>query len=242
MHREYHKWFSPSLQRDMELLLFGHRGTRVLVFPTRCGRFYDYENFGLVEASREWIERGWLQLYCIDSIDQESFYCSWGRREDRIKRHAQFEQYVLEEVLPLSDYKNPGSPLISHGCSLGAYHAMNIALRHPRLFGKVLALSGRYDLTKPCADFRDLFDGYIDDDVYYHMPLMYVPRIGDQPYLRALRRLKITLAVGEKDPFLKSNRQLSWVLHEKDIPNALHIWPGRAHNARHWASMIHLYL
>jgi esterase/lipase superfamily enzyme len=45
--REYHKWFSPSLGRDMELLVFGHTGARVLVFPTREGRFYDYENWDL---------------------------------------------------------------------------------------------------------------------------------------------------------------------------------------------------
>ncbi len=44
MYREYHKWFSPHLQREMELLILGHAGARVLVFPTRCGRFYDYEN------------------------------------------------------------------------------------------------------------------------------------------------------------------------------------------------------
>lgn len=242
MYREYHKWFSPHLQREMELLILGHAGARVLVFPTRCGRFYDYENFGLAEASRQWIESGWLQLYCIDSVDQESFYCDWCRREDRIKRHAQFEHYVLNEVLPLSDHNNPGSVLIAHGCSLGAYHAVNIALRHPHRFGKVVALSGRYDLTAPCGDFRDLFDGHQDEDIYYHMPLMYVPNITDPGYLHTLRRLKITLVVGERDPFLDSNRALSWVLGEQGVPHALHVWPGRAHRPAQWVKMIHLYL
>jgi len=226
----------------MELLVFGHAGARVLVFPTRCGRFYDYENFGLVEASRHWIEQGWLQLYCVDSLDHESFYCDWCRREDRIKRHVQYEQYLLEEVLPLSEYHNPKSLLIAHGCSLGAYHAVNIALRHPNVFGKVLALGGRFNLTERIGDFRDLFDGYVDQTVYFHMPLMYVPKIADKVYLQALRRLKIIFVVGEKDPFLQSNRQLSWVLHEKKIPHALHIWPGRAHKPRYWAEMIQLYL
>jgi esterase/lipase superfamily enzyme len=226
----------------MELLIFGQAGVRILVFPTRCGRFYDYENFGLVEASREWIESGWLQLYCVDSIDQESFYCNWCRREDRIKRHVQYEEYLLREVIPLSIHRNPASPLVSHGCSLGAYHAVNIALRHPHLFSKVLALSGRYDLTTYCGIFRDLFDGYVDETIYLHMPLMYIPNINDQHYLASLCRLKITLAVGQQDPFIESNRQLSWVLHEKGILHSLHLWPGRAHNPRHWARMIHLYL
>ncbi len=41
MRRQYHKWFSPSLGREMELLVFGHAGAKVMVFPTREGRFYD---------------------------------------------------------------------------------------------------------------------------------------------------------------------------------------------------------
>jgi hypothetical protein len=37
MHREYHRWFSQRLQRDMEMLVFGHAGAKVIVFPTRDG-------------------------------------------------------------------------------------------------------------------------------------------------------------------------------------------------------------
>ena len=50
MLRAYHRWHSPALQRDMELLVFGHAGMRVLVFPTSMGRFYDWEDRGLVAA------------------------------------------------------------------------------------------------------------------------------------------------------------------------------------------------
>ena len=45
MNREYHKWWSPNLSRDMELLVFGHSGAKVLVFPTRGGRFYEYREY-----------------------------------------------------------------------------------------------------------------------------------------------------------------------------------------------------
>ncbi|WP_332368664.1 hypothetical protein [Spirosoma telluris] len=74
MQREYHKWFSPNLSRDMELLVFGHAGARVLVFPTRRGRFHEYEDLGLVNALADRIENGWLQLFCVDSVDRESVY------------------------------------------------------------------------------------------------------------------------------------------------------------------------
>jgi S-formylglutathione hydrolase FrmB len=62
---------------------------------------------------------------------------------------------------------NPNPSLTAHGCSLGASHAVNIAFRHPHLFTHVLALSGRYDLARDFGGgFRDLFDGYYDDNVY----------------------------------------------------------------------------
>ena len=46
MNREYHKWYSPYLGREMELLVFGHGGTPLVVFPTSMGRFFDYEERG----------------------------------------------------------------------------------------------------------------------------------------------------------------------------------------------------
>ena len=142
MNREYHKWYSHRLDREMELLVFGHAGAKVLVFPTRCGRFYEYEEMGLVGALSHKIEQGQLQLYCVDSVDEESFYCFWSRPGDRVHRHRRYEDYVLHEVLPLMGAKNPHPCVIAHGCSFGAFHAVNLAFRHPQAFHKVAALSG----------------------------------------------------------------------------------------------------
>lgn len=242
MEREYHCWWSPRLQRDMELLVIGHAGARVLVFPTRAGRFYDYENWGLVEAVRHPIEQGWIQLYCVDSIDRESLYAFHRPPHERIARHVQYESYILEEVLPLSRQINPSPYLIAHGCSLGAYHAVNLAFRHPHLFCKVVGLSGRYDLTVATGTFRALFDGYYDETIYYHTPCHFIPRLEDNMILHALRRMEIILAVGEDDPFAWTNRNLSTALWDKGIWNALHFWSGEAHRIEHWRQMITIYL
>src|SRR5260221_14471 len=40
MNREYHKWHSSALRRDMELLVIGTGGTPVLSFPTSLGGFF----------------------------------------------------------------------------------------------------------------------------------------------------------------------------------------------------------
>lgn len=242
MTREYHKWFSPRLNREMELLVFGHAGPRVLVFPTRTGRFFDYENWGLVRVLGDRLAEGNLQLYCVDSIDSESLYCQRCPASAKIARHNLYERYILEEVVPLSECKNPHSPLMAHGCSIGAYHAANIGLRHPHLFTKIIALSGRFDLSRQTGPFPDLFDGYFDQEIYFHTPTSFVPNIEDPQLLSSLRKIDITFAVGADDPFLESNQALSDALWAKQIPNRLLIWEGEAHRACHWRKMVPLYL
>src|SRR5437879_4998911 len=106
MIREYHQWMSPRLGREMELLCFGHSGAKVLVFPTRGGRFYEYENMRMVQALAPQIEAGQLQLYCVDGLDHESLYCFWAHPSGRIKRHQQYEEYILHEVLPFMAERN----------------------------------------------------------------------------------------------------------------------------------------
>jgi esterase/lipase superfamily enzyme len=242
MRREYIAWWSGHLQRMMELLVFGHAGARVLVFPTRGGRFYDYENWGLARALGLAVEQGYLQLYCVDSIDRESLYNTHRPPWERIARHRQYEAYILDEVIPFSACQNPDPHLIAHGCSMGAYHAAALAFRHPQRFRKVVALSGRYDLTRPVGHYRDLFDGHYDETIYFHTPCHFLPCLRDPAILGALRRLEITLAVGQGDVFLANNRQLSAILQEQGVGHALHVWSGEAHCAADWRRMLPHYL
>jgi esterase/lipase superfamily enzyme len=225
----------------MELLIFGHGGERVIVFPTREGRFYDYENFGLVAALTHQIESGRIQLFCVDSVDSESVY-AWGKSpKDRIARHTQYEQYILNEVIPLTAIVNSNPTLAAHGCSIGAWHAVNIAFRNPWQFQRVVALSGRYDLTQSVGNFPDLFGGHYDTDIYFHTPNHFIPNVSDPNLIEKLRSLRISLAVGEHDPFGGSNRRLSESLWEKGVGHSLDIWNGEAHRARYWRQMAPCY-
>jgi len=226
----------------MELLVFGHAGQRVLVFPTRQGRFYDYENWRQVEAVGDFIEAGTIQLFCLDSVDSESLYCSQRSPRERIVRHCQYEAYVLEEVTPFTASRNATAELVVHGCSIGAYHAVNIALRHPELFSKVVAFSGRYDLTRPAGAFPDLFCGYYDQDIYFHTPNHFLPELNDNSILAHIKRLAITITIGEHDIFRESSCELSRLLTEKHISHKFLIWGGEAHRARCWRHMARLYL
>lgn len=242
MNREYHRWYSERLQRDMELLIFGHAGAKVLIFPTRDGRFFEYENLGIVARLADKIDSGLLQLYCVDNIAPETFYCFWNNPADRVHRHILFEEYILNEVMPLMELRNQHPCTIAHGCSLGAFQAANIAFRHPHLFQKLTAFSGRYDLTLNVEHFDDLFGGYYDEYIYYHTPTHFLPNLCCEGRLAQIRKMEITLVIGQDDPFLHNNRQLSAILHEKAVPHQLIEWQERAHRGYYWRRMAPLYL
>lgn len=242
MRREYRRWHSPRLQRDMELLIFGHAGAKVLMFPTRDGRFWEYEKLNVVGRLADKVNAGHLQLFCVEGLAQETFYDSRRHPAERIRRHSAFEEYVLNEVLPLMAWANPHDCTMAVGCSLGAFQAASIALRHPHLFRKLVALSGRFDLTMQVECFGDLFGGYYDQDIYFHTPTHFLPGLSCDWRLGALRRMDIVLAVGDADPFLDNNRLLGRLLAEKGVGHRLHVWGGRAHRAGAWREMAALYV
>ena len=242
MNREYHSWYSPRLDRNMELLVFGHAGAKVLAFPTRDGRFYEYENLGIVHALSNKINNGHIQLFCVDSIVSDTVYCSWLHPADRIQRHIQYEEYVLNEVMPFMASKNSHHCTIALGCSLGAYHAANIAFRHPHLFQKLCAFSGRYDLTMGVDHFHNLFDNYYDENIYHNTPTHFLPQLDCDWRLQHLRKMDIVFVIGKEDPFLDNNRYLSHILWLKGIWHAMHEWNGRAHRGSFWRQMASLYV
>jgi esterase/lipase superfamily enzyme len=198
------------------------------------GRFYQYEDFGMVAALEPKIEAGYLQLYCPDSVDAESWYNKAVPPRQRVERHLHYERYIVDEYIPFIRERNP-KPLIVTGTSFGAYHAVNFALRRPALFIKLVALSGRYDV-------KGFLDGYYDDNVYYNCPVDYLPGLSDGAYLEPLRRIQIVLLSGEHDIALASTRLVSDALTAKNIPHELAIWWGKAHDWPLWREAIPHYL
>ena len=148
MNREYHKWHSSRLGREMELLVFGHAGLPVVVFPTSGGRFYEFEDRGMIARPRRKNRLRPLQVFCVDSVDMESWYNRQVPPRWRIARHLQYEDYLLSEVVPMVRAKNSDSHLVALGCSFGGYHAANIALRHPDVFTGMLSMSGAFDISQ----------------------------------------------------------------------------------------------
>lgn len=222
MEQQFRKAYSRCLQREMEYKVYGNAGKICLAFPPQNGRFFDFENFGMVEALAPEIEGGRVQLVCVDGIDGET----WSNKErsprERIERHEAWFHYVAEELVPAVKAENPRcARLMTTGCSMGGFHAANFFFRLPQIFDVVIALSGLYH-----AGF--FFGDYMDDLVYLNSPVDCLPNMPqDHPYMELFRRSRMIFCVGQgawEDALLDSTRRLDGVLRAKGIPAWFDYW------------------
>jgi esterase/lipase superfamily enzyme len=231
VNREYHKWYSNALRRDMELLIFGHGGIPLLVFPTSMGRFFDYESRGMIQAVAHKYEDGQLQAFCVDSVDAESWYNKAVPPRERAHRHTEYDRYLFDEVVPLIRSRNRSDMLITTGCSFGGYHSVNFALRHPDVVTGAVSMSGAFDI-------HQFLDGYYDDNCYYNCPPDFLPNLTDPWYLDRYKRQKLVLATGERDICLDENLRLAGIMQAKQIPHWLDVWgDGAGHDWPWWQQM-----
>ena len=233
MQREYYRWWSKDLSRDMELLCFGHAGTKVLVFPTSNGRFFEYENTGMVGTVADRIDNGQLQLYCVDSVDGESWYNKHAHPYWRVQRHMQYERYIVNDVLALMGEKNQTPRLIATGCSFGAYHAANFGFRHPDKVTGIVTMGGAFDM-------KDFVDGWYGDDLYFNNPPDYLANCTD-PW--KYNHIRTVLATGEWDFCWEKNERFAAVLRNKGIRHELYVWGDHSfHDWPFWKPMARMYL
>lgn len=219
----------------MDILVFGHAGSRVLVFPTSRGSFHEWEDRHMPDVVGDQLDRGTLQLYCVASVDDASWYDETIPVQERAEWQSRYDSYLKDEVLPFMAARNDSSVLITMGASFGGYHALNFALRHPELVQRALSMSG-------LPDIRRLTHGESDGAVYFQNPAEFIPHEHDDPRLAALRRMDIILAVGRDDSLRPSNESFSGALWERGIGNALRIWDGWAHDWPYWQQMMALYI
>jgi esterase/lipase superfamily enzyme len=219
MRRDYHNWYSHRVDRHMELLTFGHAGSPVLVFPTSRGRFFEFENNGMIGALAPKIDAGHLQVFCVDSLDAESWYNRGIHPHDRVMRHLAYESYILYEVAPLMKNLSGSPQIATSGCSFGAYHALNFALKHPDLTSAAITMSGSFDL-------KPFMDGYYDNDFYLNNPVDYIPNLTDPWFLDRYRKMRLVLAAGDHDICLGENFRMAEMLGKKGIPHLLDVWTG----------------
>ena len=215
MKTEYLTDYSPALGRDMECMVYGHAGRPVLYIPCQDGRFFDFGDFHMAETLAPWIESGQMIVFSVDTIDKETWSDRRGDPYWRARRHERWMDYLTRELAPrIMDWTGQ-SGIIAFGCSLGATHALNLFLRRPDLFDRVLALSGIYSAVYG-------FDNYMDDVVYRNSPVHYLAAMPkDHPFIQLYNRKKGVVCVGQGPwEIPETTRQMAHIFHEKDI----HLW------------------
>lgn len=243
MEIRYFKHYSSHLDRDMEFKAYGHAGKPVLLIPCEGGRFYDYEDFGMIDHWTQWIEEGRCCLYTLDSIDHET-YLSQVNPEMRTARHEQWYNYIIGELVPyirlLSQERNGyDQGIMTFGCSMGAMHAANLFFRRPDLFNAVFALSGVYDS-------RMYFGDYMDDILYRNTPAEYLRNLPDDHYYKRMynnRRMMFVCGQGPwEEASLNSLRYLEYILRDRGIHAQVEYWGNDvSHDWYWWFRMVELY-
>jgi esterase/lipase superfamily enzyme len=216
---------APGLSRPGTVIRYGHHGRPVLVFPSEAGRAWDFENNGMLGAVADLVHAGRCKLYCVDSFDAETWSHSGLPLEERARRHQAYESWVTVSVASFVGHDSPGvHDAVVTGCSMGAYHALQLAVTRADLFPVALCLSGNYDPSTWRAW------GERGDASYFTNPTDHLAHVGGE-HLDWLRsRLYAVLVVGqgawETHPTgaLPSTRHVAHLLAEKGIPHELDVW------------------
>lgn len=245
MEIRYMHHYSGHLGREMEFKVYGHAGKPVMFIPCQSGRFFDFENFKMLDHWAQWIEEGRCTVYSVDCIDDEAYANLGGDPRRRIENHERWYNYIVEEMVPtirhLSGERNGyDQKIMTFGCSMGAMHAANLFFRRPDLFGSVLALSGLYDS-------KMFFGDYMDDLLYRNTPCSYLSNMPwDHPYIGMYNSSKIVICVGQgawEDELLASTRWLDTVLAQKGIHAQMEYWgTDVAHDWDWWFKQVAYYV
>jgi esterase/lipase superfamily enzyme len=218
MHKEHLRWDSTSLGRPMDLIWYGTWGRPVLMFPTSLGGPSQNEDGGIIGALADKIDGGEIQVCCVDSVDEESWYNRGAHPGWRVHRHDQYDRYLASEAVPFVRDKARREDIIVYGSSFGGYHAVNFAFRHPDLVARAISFSGVYDIHR-------FLDGYWDETCYFHCPTAYIPNFS-QEWVGRVGGLGTVIATGEHDHLVQDNRDFAGLLASKGIPVYHEIWSG----------------
>ncbi|MHC4450950.1 MAG: alpha/beta hydrolase-fold protein [Planctomycetota bacterium] len=218
MERHQDSFSSRILERPVEYLWFGHSGRPLVTFPTASGRYWENEDFHLVNCVKDKIERGELQVCCIDAYSDDTWNNSAIHPAERVARHDRIDAMWAEALFPMVAARAGRGDTIVYGASMGGFHAVNFAARHPEQVGRCIAFSGMFDT-------RRLLDGHWDEQAYFHCPTCYVPNMDDE-WCARMRTVEWVLATGETDSIVHETREFSDILRHKEIPVHSEIWPG----------------
>jgi len=231
MKEQYLKYHSSTLGMEIELLIFGHAGLPIIIFPTTKGKYFESRDFKMIEAAKPYVEAGMVKLYCPDSVDAYSWYNKAIHPAERVKNHMYYDQFIEREIIDPIRNSSGIQKVGVAGASFGGFQALNFAFRHPEKVSHMISMSGSYDI-------KSFMDGYYDDNVYFNNPVDY---IGDNNNPE-LWNMKIVLGAGGEDICLEANKEMSALLKKKNVPHWFDFRAKEKHDWPLWNKMFPHYL
>lgn len=235
MKEEYYKWSAQYLDRDFELLVFGHSGFPVILFPTAKARFYEAKDNGLISSASELIDSGIVKIYCPDTADTNSWFDFNISPAERVQRYAGYENIIHFDIIDFALHETGVEKVCLAGCDFGAYYAANFGLKHPDIVSSIITMGGTFNI-------KPYIFGHYDDNCYFNNPPDYLPGLNDTWYLEKYREMEIILGTGEFDTNLEENKYISGILSSKDIDHLLDIKKNGEHNWYWWNQVFPEYL
>ena len=190
----HHRLYSHAIGADGNVVVHGHYGRPVLVFPAEGGSAWDYESNGMVAAVGDLVAAGRVKLYCVDAFDS-------GDRSG-------YESWIIDEVVPFIHHDVGGAQdIVATGCSMGAFHSANFVLRRADLIPAAICLSGNYEfgITGEVSSFHGDHLDWIRSRASFLLVCgqgMWEDTTGA----------------------LDSTKHLAWLLGEKGIRHELDLW------------------
>ena len=222
---------SSILGKEMHVIVHGAKGLPVIVFPTQGQDPESLEEVGLIDELEDYVESGTIQLFCTETVDNES----WGGTGDpaeRAERQETYYHYVVDELVPLVNKmsKSKNRPL-ALGFDTGATQASIVALRRPDLFQGCVCLSG-------CYDVRRYFGDWMDATLYDNTPCAFLPNMDpEHPYVAVYNQRQLLFCTGQEaseEDSVRSTREMEAQLARLGVDAWCDYWGGDVTHTWYW--------
>ncbi|MDP5139337.1 MAG: alpha/beta hydrolase-fold protein [Spirosomaceae bacterium] len=231
MQENHVSFYSHILGRNIDVVVSGHYGKPLLLFPTSMGNAYQNKDFGLLDTIREKINHGELKVYNVDCIDFQSFYSKELPPNIKIYNYSLYQRFLKDELLPWIQRECNVDRIAVGGCSFGAFHAATFAFKYPDAVYSLICMSGAYNI-------KNFMKGYFDDHVYYNNPVDFMPNAESWKY----NHMKIVLGTSDWDICRKDNIEMSQLLASKGINHWYDEQKWAEHDWKLWNRVFPYYL
>ncbi|MBP3884605.1 MAG: esterase family protein, partial [Olsenella sp.] len=192
MKREQYTNHSNVLNQDMSMIVYGDKGYPVVAFQTQDSKCGEFENMGMVDTLAPFIESGTIQLFSVDSIDEQTWSNFDGDKNARAERQEDYFRFVTDELVPrVHEFNGSSRRPLAVGCSMGALHAALAATRRPDLFQGCISLSGVYRSSY-------FFGNWMSSTLYNNDLTAFLPNmVKDHPYVDIYNKRQFVFCVGQ---------------------------------------------